>query len=479
MGYSRSRTGRDGRPRYTAYYWDIRGRERSAGTFAGRKDADKAWQREEAKVAEGRSGDPRRGRQTFERYVRDEWLPSHVMELRTRENYVYYLDRRIMPEFGPMRMVEILPAHVREWVAKLVSEGLRPPAIKYCMVVLSAIFTTALNDQVTFLHPCKGVKTPPIPKRPHHIISPERFDDLYAALPAETMKLLVETDIESGLRWGELTELRPRDLDFETGILTVSRVVVELPPRFHPIGGRFLVKEYPKDREHRRLKLSGQIVGKISAFVDAHGIGGDDLMFSMPNLPQQPALRMVADLTTLGLTEPNCAGRSYAHGTLSAYSAGKCRCEHCRGAYASYRAQRRAAGQDGPRSRRTVVTDGHIPRWWFRTHVWLPAVEAGGLPQSVNVHGLRHAHASWLAGGADLEVVKERLGHSSIVMTQKYLGTLDGTDETAIDALSRIRGRGQEARRPGPQNVGVNPTRRAEAQSSNGRDAGGTEQVVT
>jgi hypothetical protein len=225
-------------------------------------------------------------------------------------------------------------------------------------------------------------------------------------------------------------------------------VAVELSPRFHPTGGRFLVKEYPKDQEHRRFKLSGQIVKKIKAFVDVYGIGDDDLLFSMPELPNEPRLRAVADPAMLGLTEPNEAGRRYRHGTLSAYSAGKCKCEHCRGAYASYRAQRRAAGHDQPRGRRAVVTDGHIPRWWFRTHVWLPAVDAAGLTQSVNVHALRHAHASWLlAGGADLEVVKERLGHSSIVTTQKYLGTLDGTDETAIDALSRIRNRGRKPAR--------------------------------
>jgi site-specific recombinase XerD len=83
---------------------------------------------------------------------------------------------------------------------------------------------------------------------------------------------------------------------------------------------------------------------------------------------------------------------------------------------------------------------------WFRTHVWLPAVEAADLPITVKVHGLRHAHASWLlAGGADIEVVKERLGHSSIVTTQKYLGTLDEIDETAIDALTRTRNRSRTA----------------------------------
>lgn len=41
------------------------------------------------------------------------------MEARTRENYTYYLSRYIHPTFGAMRMVEILPADVREWVADL------------------------------------------------------------------------------------------------------------------------------------------------------------------------------------------------------------------------------------------------------------------------------------------------------------------------------------------------------------------------
>lgn len=43
------------------------------------------------------------------------------------------------------------------------------------------------------------------------------------------------------------------------------------------------------------------------------------------------------------------------------------------------------------------------------------------------------------AGGADLQVVKERLGHASIVTTEKYLHTLPDADESAIAALERIR----------------------------------------
>nr|MDT0664113.1 tyrosine-type recombinase/integrase [Micromonospora sp. DSM 115978] len=83
-----------------------------------------------------------------------------------------------------------------------------------------------------------------------------------------------------------------------------------------------------------------------------------------------------------------------------------------------------------------------MPGDWFRKQIWYPAVTRAGITQRVRPHDLRHAHASWLlAGGADLQVVKERLGHGSIATTQRYLHTLPTADETALSALDRIRGR--------------------------------------
>src|SRR5215831_1626533 len=61
MGFTRPRDGRNGLTRYQALYDDVRGHRRSAGTFATEKAADRAWQRAEARMAEGRMGDPRAG----------------------------------------------------------------------------------------------------------------------------------------------------------------------------------------------------------------------------------------------------------------------------------------------------------------------------------------------------------------------------------------------------------------------------------
>ena len=316
--------------------------------------------------------------------------------------------------------------------------------IRHNKIVLSAIFTTALNDLVIALHPCEGVKSPTVPVKEYRILTPTEYDLLQTKLPPAA-RLLVETAIDSGLRWGELTELRPSDANLSSSVLTVSRAVVELQPQFHPSGGRFLVKPYPKGKRSRRFKLNAVLVLELKDHATTHGLGPDDLPFSYDLLSNDaPGLAPLASVDTLGLTEPNGRGRSYQHGTLSAYTARRCRCPHCRGAFATYRSGRRAVGLDDPRGRREPDTDGHIPRDWFRRNIWTPACEAAAIDPPVRIHELRHANASWLlAGGADLQVVKERLGHRSIATSEKYLHTLPEADETALAAMDRIRKRGK------------------------------------
>lgn len=282
MGWLIDRPSLSGGVQYMAMYRDLQGRQRSAGTFAGKREAKAAYKEAEVAQNRGRIADPKRGRQSFRSYVEDEWLPNHVIEESTREGYVYKLYKHIMPEFGGRPMREILPFDVRAWVLKLQENGVHPPTIQYCKVILDAIFTTALNDQVTFLHAGKGVKTPSVAKKTKRIITSAQFDKIYDALPEGTMQLLVEVDIETGLRWGELTELRVKDLDIKSGVLTVARAVVHLKSKERALDDRFLIKDYPKDGEWRQVKLAEHILAKTIDFIKANQLGSEDLLFLMP-----------------------------------------------------------------------------------------------------------------------------------------------------------------------------------------------------
>ena len=420
MGHSYRRLGVNGKPRYAAIYHDARGVRRSAGTFATRREADRACATAEADAVLGRGRDPRRGRITFTAYTTAVWLPHHQLEQTTRQRYSYQIGKYLIPQFGGMRMADIAPAHVREWITRLKDQGVSASTIADVKTVLSAIFTTALNDQIVGAHPCRGVKTPTVARKPRTIVTPEQFELIHSGLPEPRWQVLVELDVESGLRWGELTELRVRDFHPTSRMLTVARAVVEINARFRTADQpRFVVKDYPKDKEYRRVKLSPEIGTALAEHITTHRLGRDDLLFAVPtpepaSTHDTPPPDEQPTPDELGLTEANAAGRSYPHGTLTGYSLGGCRCEDCRRGYARYRAQRRAAGKDDPRLGRRINTDGHIPRRWFAGHIWQPALTAAGLDFHVRVHDLRHAHASWLqvrgiASDASFDWSRDRL----------------------------------------------------------------------
>jgi len=439
MGWVRTREAEDGRPAYMACYRDARGLTRSAGTFTSKKAANAASARAEALLAQGKLRGADVGKLPFRRYVDEVWFPHHVLEPSTREGYRYTLDKHLLPFFGAIRTSSILPSHVRVWVSDRVAAGVSPAMIRHGRIILSAVFTTALNDGVVPLHPCKGVKTPTVPRKEFRIVTPEQFDSIYAALPDEQSRLLVEVAIDSGLRWGELTELRASDLDLTSRILTVTRAVVMLNPKFHPEGGRFHVKPYPKGKLSRRFKLSAPVATRIAAHIQERELQAADLLFTQP-APETPPRLVPVPSEEVGRTAPNAKGRTYPHATLSAYTAGGCRCGLCRAVFAAYRAKRRTAGADGGVRPRPIDGDGHLSRDWFTKQVWKPACKGAGIDGIVRMHDLRHAHASWLlAGGADLQVVKERLGHASIATTERYLHTLPTADDTALDALAKVR----------------------------------------
>jgi integrase len=88
----------------------------------------------------------------------------------------------------------------------------------------------------------------------------------------------------------------------------------------------------------------------------------------------------------------------------------------------------------------TSIAGTPLSRHNFRTKFWAPAVQDAKVQKTVTFHNLRAAHASWLlAGGADIIVVQERLGHRRITTTQQYTGTLPDAGDRALAAYRKSR----------------------------------------
>ena len=367
MAWVRERVNKAGLS-YVGCYRDPDGVQRSAGTYATRRAAARAAHREEVKVADGKWHDARLGVITFRTYVETVWMPSRHIEASTKAGYQSYLNKQFYPFFGHRQMGKVLPSHIQEWVTTATANGLSPSSTRKYHMMLHSVFGRAVRDRIITFNPCQETELPKVVNKRARTLTPEEFARLHQAT-APGHQLMVQTAIETGLRWGELIALRPRHIDFLRRTLTVEETIVEVPLRAAPNGQRMIIKGYPKDNESRIIGLRPDLLDTVAAHIQHNGLGRDDLLFA-------------------------------------------------------------------------TRTGTPISRNTFRTRTWLPALKASGIDFNLRFHDLRHAHASWLlAGGADLKSVMDRMGHTQIQTTQKYLHALPEADQKNLDAFTRIADR--------------------------------------
>jgi len=258
---------------------------RSAGTYDTRREAAEAWLEIERDLKLGNYTDPAKGRWTFRQYVEEKYLPLHTgVKVNTKKNYASDLRCSVMPFFADMRLAEIYPEHVRLFVTRLERAGYAPATIRTRKAVLSAILAQAVQDRHLKINPALGVKTPKLPPQRIRAVSPADFPRIPAALPGPVSRMLVELDVHTGLRWGEITELRGRDVkddeDDEYRVyLDVQRAVVDAGTAYTGDGARYHVENTTKSGYDRRIGLSVAMTDRLLAYIDEHGIGEDDLLF--------------------------------------------------------------------------------------------------------------------------------------------------------------------------------------------------------
>lgn len=230
--------------RYRARYADPDGRRTANGepvrhnaphTFETRGDAE-AWLVNERRLISGDVWSPpaaraadRRTRLTFGEYA-EAWLPARKVKGkpladRTRDHYRALLDVHILPTFADVPLTAITPDQVDTWY-ELCAIG-RPTTQAHAYSLLRTILGTAVDrGLIKTANPAKvrgGGSTSRAKKvKPASL---EELTQIVEAMP-ERHRLMVLLAAWCALRFGELAELRRRDVDTRAGVLHVRRGVV-------------------------------------------------------------------------------------------------------------------------------------------------------------------------------------------------------------------------------------------------------------
>lgn len=156
-----------------------------------------------------------------------------MLEVSTRAGYRSYLDKHFLPFFGDIPMAQILPSTVQPWISRAVRSGLSPRSVVNHHVMLHGIFRRAVRDRVIAENLCTDSELPKSITKKQRILAPAEFAWLLTCIPARFTALVV-TEIETGLRRGQLIAPRHRHLDFLRRTITVENTIVEVSKKLTP-----------------------------------------------------------------------------------------------------------------------------------------------------------------------------------------------------------------------------------------------------
>jgi len=138
------------------------------------------------------------------------WLELRDLTPKSRALYRDLLKSRIEPELGEEMLRSVTPAMVRIWWAGLGKDT--PTRNAHAYQLLKTIFNTAMEEKLLQENPCQ-VKTAGRPPKPRDVkpLSPSELVKVADSVP-ETYRAAVPVAAWCGLRFGELIELRRKDV---------------------------------------------------------------------------------------------------------------------------------------------------------------------------------------------------------------------------------------------------------------------------
>jgi integrase len=248
-------------------------------TFGTKRDAT-AWLSEQrTDIRRGHHRDARAGAEPFGNYA-ERWLAERrkadgrELKPRTVAHYQTILDRYLLPKFEHVAIGAITKDAVRQWHAN-VRKKTGPTMAAHSYGMLRTVLGTAVADEAIQSNPCQirgaGSVVRESTTEPATV---EQLDVIVANMP-ERLQLMIQLAAWCALRFGELAELRRKDItiDGQKAVVSVRRGVVSVK------GGR-VVGTPKSDAGTRTVAVPPELLAALSDHLAEHTQpGADGLLF--------------------------------------------------------------------------------------------------------------------------------------------------------------------------------------------------------
>jgi integrase len=180
----------------------------------------------------------------------------------------------VEPRWGRIPVSAVSHTDIQSWVAHLDKS---PSVVRACFAILSAVLEAAVRDKRIHSNPAKGVCLPRKIGKARVCLTHGQMQAL--ADEAGPRSILVMFLAYSGLRWGEATGLRVRNLDLLKRRVNVTENAVS-------VGGRIVVGT-PKSSKARSVPFPDFLTVPLARLCE--GKSRDDILFGNGKTHQRSA----------------------------------------------------------------------------------------------------------------------------------------------------------------------------------------------
>ena len=201
-----------------------------AAEFERQSDAGEVISRAEQKDREAQAAAEAAKILTFRQYGERVFMPSKTVTMseNSRSNYQGYLDKKIYPALGDLKLPEITPAQITALLLDIQAEGKAHSTVIKVYTILHSFFKMAYLGDMIDRNPMDKVERPK-PRKDEVKASgplaytPAEVRKIVAGLEREPLKwrALVHLLIDTGIRRGECCALQWKNIDFATGAVSI------------------------------------------------------------------------------------------------------------------------------------------------------------------------------------------------------------------------------------------------------------------